>query len=109
MAPPEKPAAEMPMPSRDSSDTSGATRTIDRIIDAFPASARDQIRAQLERLVPVHKVSDLTEMGPHVERELALIKVVGDGQQRNEALRIADIGVDNTVVRAPFAGIIIAQ
>jgi twitching motility protein PilT len=27
--------------------TSGATRTIDRIIDAFPASARDQIRAQL--------------------------------------------------------------
>jgi len=27
--------------------TSGATRTIDRIIDAFPASARDQIRTQL--------------------------------------------------------------
>src|SRR5690606_3860242 len=35
----------------------------------------DQIEAQLERLVPVHRVVDLTQAGPHVERELALIKV----------------------------------
>jgi acetolactate synthase-1/3 small subunit len=51
----------------------------------------DQIRAQLERLVPVHKVVDLTEEGPHVERELALVKVAGTGEKRVEALRLADI------------------
>ena len=50
-----------------------------------------QIRAQLERLVPVHKVSDLTIEGPTVERELALIKVAGTGEKRVESLRIADI------------------
>ena len=51
----------------------------------------EQIKAQLDRLVPVHKVSDLTEEGPHVARELALIKVVGSGEKRVESLRIADI------------------
>ena len=51
----------------------------------------DQIRAQLERLVPVHKVTDLTESGDHVERELALIKVAGRGDARVEALRIAEL------------------
>ncbi len=50
----------------------------------------EQIKAQLDRLVPIHKVSDLTE-GPHVARELALIKVTGTGEQRVESLRIADI------------------
>ena len=51
----------------------------------------EQIKAQLGRLVPVHKVSDLTNEGPAVERELALIKVRGVGEHRVEALRIADI------------------
>jgi acetolactate synthase-1/3 small subunit len=51
----------------------------------------EQIKAQLDRLVPVHKVCDLTEEGPHVARELALIKVVGSGDKRIESLRIADI------------------
>lgn len=51
----------------------------------------EQIKAQLGRLVPVHKVSDLTIEGPHVERELALIKVAGKGEPRVESLRIADI------------------
>ena len=51
----------------------------------------DQIRHQLERLVPVHTVDDLTEQGEHVERELALIKVVGTGDKRIEALRLANI------------------
>jgi len=51
----------------------------------------DQIHAQLERLVPVHKVVDLTEAGPHVERELALVKVAGTGDKRVEALRIAGV------------------
>ena len=50
----------------------------------------DQIKAQLDRLVPVHKVSDLTLEGPHLARELALIKVVGKGEARMEALRLAD-------------------
>lgn len=50
-----------------------------------------QIKTLLERMVPVHKVHDLTEEGPHVERELALIKVSGSGESRVEALRIADI------------------
>ncbi len=51
----------------------------------------EQIKAQLERLVPVHKVMDLTVDGPSVERELALIKVRGTGDKRVESLRIADI------------------
>ena len=51
----------------------------------------DQIRHQLERLVPVHEVIDLTEQGPHLERELALLRVVGKKDNRIEALRVADI------------------
>ena len=50
----------------------------------------EQIKAQLDRLVPVHKVSDLTLEGPHLTRELALIKVVGRGENRVEALRLGD-------------------
>jgi acetolactate synthase-1/3 small subunit len=50
----------------------------------------EQIKAQLDRLVPVHKVSDLTIEGPHLTRELALIKVVGRGDDRMEVLRLAD-------------------
>ena len=51
----------------------------------------EQIKAQLNRLVPVHRVSDLTHEGPSVERELALVKVAGRGNKRVESLRIADI------------------
>ena len=51
----------------------------------------EQIKAQLTRLVPVHKVRDLTLDGARVERELALIKVRGRGNRRVESLRIADI------------------
>jgi acetolactate synthase I/III small subunit len=50
----------------------------------------DQIRHQLERLVPVHRVVDLTESGPSIERELAMVKVRGKGDDRVEALRLAD-------------------
>lgn len=50
----------------------------------------EQIKAQLGRLVPIHKVSDLSAEGPHVARELALVKVAGRGEARVEALRIAD-------------------
>jgi acetolactate synthase-1/3 small subunit len=61
------------------------------IVTHGPPAQIDQIHAQLERLVPVHKVIDLTENGPHVERELALVKVVGTGDARVEAMRLADI------------------
>jgi acetolactate synthase-1/3 small subunit len=50
----------------------------------------DQIKAQLDRLVPVYRVSDLTAEGPHLARELALIKVIGTGEARAEALRLAE-------------------
>jgi acetolactate synthase I/III small subunit len=50
----------------------------------------DQIEAQLGRLVPVHRVVDLSNSGPMVERELALIKVAGKGEMRAEALRLAE-------------------
>ena len=51
----------------------------------------EQIIAQLDRLVPVHRVMDLTALGPHVEREMALVKVAGAGEKRVEALRLADV------------------
>lgn len=57
----------------------------------------EQIKAQLGRLVPVRKVSDLTVEGPSVSRELALIKVHGTGEKRVESLRIADIFRANVV------------
>jgi acetolactate synthase-1/3 small subunit len=50
----------------------------------------EQIKAQLDRLIPVHRVADLTQQGPHVAREMALIKVVAQGENRVESLRIAD-------------------
>jgi acetolactate synthase-1/3 small subunit len=50
----------------------------------------EQIKAQLDRLVPVHRVADLTLDGPHLAREMALIKVAGTGNARAEALRLAD-------------------
>ena len=61
----------------------------------------EQIKAQLLRLVPVRKVSDLTEEGLFVGRELALVKTVGTGETRVESLRVADIfrarAVDSTI------------
>jgi len=51
----------------------------------------EQIKAQLNRLVPVNAVHDLTEEGPHIERELALIKLAATGPERRESLRLGDI------------------
>jgi acetolactate synthase-1/3 small subunit len=61
------------------------------IVTSASAPVMEQIMAQLERLVPVHKVTDLTAFGPHVERELALVKVRGTGEHRIEALRLAEV------------------
>lgn len=68
------------------------TRRISRItvVTSGTDMVIEQIKAQLDRLVPVHKVSDLTIEGPHLTRELALIKVAGRGESRMEVLRLAD-------------------
>ena len=50
----------------------------------------EQIKNQLNRLVPIHRVVDMTVAGPHIERELAMVKVRGKGDERMEALRLAD-------------------
>ncbi len=50
----------------------------------------EQIKNQLDRLVPVHRVIDMTLAGPAIERELAMVKVRGKGDERVEALRLAD-------------------
>ncbi|MSO53829.1 MAG: acetolactate synthase small subunit [Rhodospirillales bacterium] len=61
----------------------------------------EQIKAQLGRLVPVHRVTDLTMLGASVERELALVKVRSTGDKRIESLRIADVfrarALDSTI------------
>lgn len=51
----------------------------------------EQIKNQLERMVPVHRVIDLTVLGDPLERELALVKIAGTGEKRIEALRLAEI------------------
>ena len=60
----------------------------------------EQIKRLLERMVPVHKVNDLTVEGMHVEREVALIRVKNKGNANTEALRIAEVfrarSVDNS-------------
>jgi len=50
----------------------------------------EQIKNQLDRLVPIHRVVDMTTAGPSIERELAMVKVRGKGEHRMEALRLAD-------------------
>jgi acetolactate synthase-1/3 small subunit len=59
------------------------------IVTAGTANVIEQIKHQLDRLIPVHRVIDLTAAGDAVERELALVKVVGKGDQRVEALRLS--------------------
>jgi acetolactate synthase I/III small subunit len=57
----------------------------------------EQIKHQLERMVLVHRVVDLTLLGDPLERELALIKVAGKGNERIEALRLAEIFRANVI------------
>ena len=57
----------------------------------------EQIKARVGRIVPVHEVHDLTVEGPSIERELALFKVQGTGNNRIEALRLAEIFRANVV------------
>jgi acetolactate synthase-1/3 small subunit len=66
------------------------TRSRINVVTSGTEMVIEQIKAQLDRLVPVHKVADLSREGPHLARELALIKVAGTGEKRMEALRLAD-------------------
>ena len=75
----------------------GGHRSRITIVTSGTPQVIQQIRMQLERMVPVHEVSDLTVEGPFVSRELALIKVVAKGERRVEALRIAEIFRCNVV------------
>jgi len=50
----------------------------------------EQVRHQLERLVPVHSVTDLTLSVRAVERELAMVKVRGIGKMRTQSLALAE-------------------
>jgi acetolactate synthase-1/3 small subunit len=61
----------------------------------------EQIKSLLAKLVPVHRVGDLTVEGPHVERELALVKVIGDRDRLIDALRIAEFMDVRLVDRTP--------
>lgn len=58
------------------------TRGTDEIIE--------QITKQLNKLIDVVKLMDMTD-GPHIEREMMLVKVRADGERRNELKRLADI------------------
>src|SRR3546814_1890961 len=61
------------------------------IVTKGPPHVIEQIIHQLDRLIPVHSVNDLSAKGPHVEREMALVKVAGTGDHRIEALRLAEV------------------
>jgi acetolactate synthase-1/3 small subunit len=60
------------------------------IVSSGTQAVHKQIRAQLERLVPVRTVEDLTNDGPSIERELALVKVSGNDKLRAESLKVAN-------------------
>ena len=76
-----------------------ATDAISRITIATSGTPAviEQVVSQLDRMVPVHGVTDLTVLGDHVERELALVKVAGTGERRIEALRLAEVFRANVV------------
>src|SRR5215207_9663331 len=66
------------------------------IVTTGTAAVLEQIRNQLDRLVPIHRVTDLTIVARRrgqekpLERELALVKVASEGNARVEALRLAE-------------------
>jgi acetolactate synthase-1/3 small subunit len=70
-------------------DSAGARSRIN-IVTTGTEAVIEQIKAQLDRLVPVYRVADLTKEGPHLAREMALIKVVCAAEKRAEALRLCD-------------------
>ncbi|QIQ21938.1 acetolactate synthase small subunit [Zophobihabitans entericus] len=71
--------------------TEDATMSRMTIKTSGDAHVLEQIQKQLHKLVDVFRVTDLTE-GPHVEREIMLVKVSAKGSAaRDEVKRCADI------------------
>ncbi len=68
----------------------GRNRSRINIVTSGTEMVIAQIKAQLDRLVPVHRVADLSNDGPHIAREMALIKIIATGEKRVEALRLAE-------------------
>jgi acetolactate synthase-1/3 small subunit len=60
------------------------------ILTSGPPMVIEQIQHQLEKLVPIHSVTDLTVLGNPLERELAMVKVAGKGETHAEAQAIAE-------------------
>ncbi|GAN68205.1 acetolactate synthase small subunit [Acetobacter orleanensis] len=77
-------------------DEVGRQSRVNIVTTGTPADIR-QVKAQVARLVPVSRVVDLTAEGPHVAREMAMVKVVSSGEPRTEALRIAQAFRANAV------------
>ena len=71
-------------------DRAAHTSRITVVTSGTPAVI-EQIKAQLGRLVPVHRVVDLTVEKPGIEREMALVKVAGTGDKRVEAMRVSQV------------------
>jgi acetolactate synthase-1/3 small subunit len=71
-------------------DKAAHTSRITVVTSGTPAVI-EQIKAQLGRLVPVHRVVDITTEKPGIEREMALVKVAGTGDKRVEAMRVSQV------------------
>lgn len=68
----------------------GGSRSRINVVTSGTDMVIEQIKAQLTRLVPVYRIAELSQEGPHLARELAMVKVISGGSNRAEALRIAD-------------------
>jgi acetolactate synthase-1/3 small subunit len=71
-------------------DRAAHTSRITVVTSGTPAVI-EQIKAQLGRIVPVHRVVDITTEKPGIEREMALVKVAGTGDKRVEAMRVSQV------------------
>ena len=75
-----RPRLQHRQPDRRAGGRASGGRSRINIVTSGTEMVIEQIKAQLDRLVPVHRVADLTLEGPHIAREMALIKVVGTGE-----------------------------
>ena len=71
-------------------DKAAHTSRITAVTSGTPAVI-EQIKAQLGRLVPVHRVVDVSDERAAIEREMALVKVAGTGDKRVEAMRVSQV------------------
>ena len=70
--------------------TEDPTRSRITILADVEDEAWEQITKQLNKLIVVHKINDLTEGSP-IERELVLFKVNAPAERRSEVIEIANL------------------